>query len=171
MGNFDKILLANTLVDIVIQNQLESLERDHMQILMLCCCDSTEFCNTHQNENWMKVFQKMKDYVLVSICDPELCESGLLILHNFLTMDTLKFQVYEESREILLKSLELLFQGESEHCKQKFKEYMIAKVVNRTEDTDNALKKFFKNVLQRFSDEHPHEFQTSNISDILPRLN
>ena len=37
----------------------------------------------------------MKDYLLVSICDPDLCEQGLLILHNFLTADTLKFQVYE----------------------------------------------------------------------------
>lgn len=48
---------------------------------------------------------------------------------------------------------------------------MIVRVVNRTEDTDNALKKFFKSLLQRFSEEHPQLYTQSSISDILPRLN
>jgi len=30
LSNFDKIILANTLIDLVYQNQLESLEREHM---------------------------------------------------------------------------------------------------------------------------------------------
>ena len=67
--------------------------------------------------------------------------------------------------------MELLYQGESDLCKQKFKEYLIAKVVNRTEDSDNSLKKFYKALLQRFSEEHAHEYQTSNISDIIAKLN
>lgn len=46
-----------------------------------------------------------------------------------------------------MKSLELLYQGESDHCRQRFKEYLIAKVLNRTEDADNALKKFYKALL------------------------
>ncbi len=57
----------------------------------------------------MKVFQKMKDYLLVSICDPELCEQGLLVLHNFLTADSIKYQVYDDCRDIYCKSLELLY--------------------------------------------------------------
>jgi hypothetical protein len=46
LGNFDKILLANTLVDIVVQNNYESLEKDHMDILLICCGDPTEFMST-----------------------------------------------------------------------------------------------------------------------------
>lgn len=91
MANFDKILLANTLIDIVIQNNFESFEKEHMDILYLCCGDSSEFTNTIYNESWFKVFQKMKEYLLVSICDYELCEYSLRILHNFLTADSLKF--------------------------------------------------------------------------------
>ncbi len=91
MGNFDKIILANTLIDIVIQNKYEFLEREHMQILIVCCGDNSEFGNSHYNESWLRVFQKMKDYILVSICDPDICENGLAILHNFLTVDTFKF--------------------------------------------------------------------------------
>jgi len=72
LNNFDKILLANTLIDIVIQTQLESLEKEHMQILMVSLGE-TDFATPMQLENWFKVFVKLKDYLLVSICDPELC--------------------------------------------------------------------------------------------------
>ena len=95
----------------------------------------------------------MKDYLLVSICDPDLCEQGLAILHNFLTADSIKFQVYEDSREIYSKSLELLYQGESSLCKDKFLEYMNTRVLNRvgsgdaTPSGDNSLRKFYKGLL------------------------
>lgn len=74
-------------------------------------------------------------------------------------------------KDSYLKSLEILYKSDSDQCKQWFKEYLITKVVNRTEDSDNALKKFYKALLQRFSEEHAHEYQTSNISDIIPMLN
>ena len=47
---------------------------------------------------------------------------------------------------------------------------MIDKVVNRTEDTDNALKKFFKGILVKMSQEHSETYLSSNITDILERL-
>lgn len=115
----------------------------------------------------------MKDYLLVSICDQELCSQGLAILHNFLTADALKFQVYEESRDIFLKSLELLYQGDSNHCKTKFKEYIMTKVLGRnigdaaTASIDNSLKKFFKGIIQKFSEEQSVLYQQSNITDVL----
>ena len=40
----------------------------------------------------------------------------------------------------------------------------------RTEDTDHALKKFFKNMLQRFHDQHNELFLGSNIQDIMKKL-
>jgi len=114
---------------------------------MLCCGgkDAEQTLNQTVNaDNWFKVFSKFKDFLLVSICDEELVSDALVILHNFLTSPALKFQVYEECKESLLKSVELLYDGHSEVCKQHFKDYLEQKVVNRTEDTDNALKKFFK---------------------------
>ena len=143
-----------------------------MQILLVCCGDSTEFAHSHQAESWFKVFQKAKDYLLVSICDPELCEQGLAILHNFLTADSLKYQVYEDSKEIFQKSLELLYQGESDHCKARFRDYLLQRVLHKagsgesTPTGDNSLRKFFKALLQKFSEDAL--FASSNIADILP---
>lgn len=170
LGNFDKILLANALIDVVIHAQYESLESDHMQLLTVCCGNAREFVHSHQAESWLKVFQKLKDYLLVSICDPELCEQGLHILHNFLTADAVKFQVFEDCRDIFLKSLELLYQGDSAHCKQKFREYLTGRVLAKGESADNSLKKFFKALLQKFSEEQQALFASSNVSDALALL-
>lgn len=116
------------------------------------------------------MFSKFKDFLLVSICDEELIDDALVILHNFLTSSSLKFQVYEESKDSLQKSIELLYDGYSDVCKEKFRTYLIDKVVNRTEDTDNALKKFFKGIIVKMSQEHSETYLSSNITDILERL-
>jgi hypothetical protein len=173
LNNFDKILLSNALIDVVISRGYEMLETDHMQVLYVCCADPTEFQSSHQAESWFKVFQKMKDYLLVSICDPELCDQGLFILHNFLTADTLKFQIYDDCRDIYSKSLELLYHGESDICKQKFKDYILSRVVKQVgsgEGTpssgDNTLRKFYKGLLQKFSEDQPTLYASSNLTSL-----
>jgi hypothetical protein len=170
LNNFDRVLLSNALIDLVISSQFESLEADHMQVLSVCCSDPQEFQDSHLAESWFKVFQKAKDYLLVSLCDPDLCEQGLVILHNFLTADSLRYQVYEDAREIFSKSLELLFSGESEICKQKFKEYVNARVVRSPQSGDNSLKKFFKALLLRFKDEQGSLFEQNKLGEVLFEL-
>jgi len=102
-----------------------------MQIFMLCCGKNVDktLNNTTNTDNWFKIFSKLKDFLLVSICDEELACDALFILHNFLTSPALKFLVYEESKDSLMKSVELLYDGESDICKQYFKEYLDTKVV------------------------------------------
>jgi len=125
-----------------------------MQIFMLCIGNNAQGLNQSQNaDSWFKVFQKIKDFILIAICDEELVNDTLVILHQFLTSPALKFQVYdyEDCRDQLQRSIELLYDGNSEYCKERFREYLEEKVVQRTEDTDNALKKFFKNIIYKMS--------------------
>jgi len=147
LTNFDLILLANSLIDTIINNEYESLEREHMQVFNICCGNKHELESAAVMESWLKVFSKLKNYLLVSICDPEICGDSLNILHNFLTADSLKYHIYAEIKDVFVKSLELLYRGEAEPCKELFREYILNQVVPRTQDTDNALKKFFKSIL------------------------
>jgi hypothetical protein len=48
---------------------------------------------------------------------------------------------------------------------------MVEKVQKRTEDTDNALKKFFKGICMKMKEQHPSTWQASNIFDIIDKLN
>ena len=170
--NFDPLLMANAMIDLIITHGYDSLLKEHMQIFMLCCGKNTDqtLNQTLYADNWFKIFSKFKDFLLVSICDDELVGDALLILHNFLTSPALKFLVYEECKDSLLKSVELLYDGNSDACKECFKEYLDTKVVLRTEDTDNALKKFFKNILQKFSEDHSEAYLSSNITHVKDQL-
>mmetsp|Transcript_19021 Transcript_19021/g.32490 ORF Transcript_19021/g.32490 Transcript_19021/m.32490 type:complete len:166 (-) Transcript_19021:8-505(-) len=164
--------MAASLIDLIVHQGYDSLLREHMQIFMICCGKDPEktLNNSQLSELWLKFFNKFKDFLLVSICDDDLVQDALVILHNFLTSPSMKFQVYEECKDSLLKSIELLYDGTSELCKDHFRSYLLDKVVNRTEDTDNALKKFFKVIIQRLSEEHSEQYLSSNITDILEKL-
>jgi len=120
--------MANAVIDIVINNELDMLEPTHMELLLFSLSDP-DFGPASQVDQWFKLFQKLKDYLLVSICHPELCPDALVILHNYFTVDVLRHLVYDEAREVYLKSLELLFQGQSDECKETFKTYLNDKVV------------------------------------------
>lgn len=91
---------------------------------ILTIATDVEFSSPLIMENWLKVFNKLKDYLFVAIWDPELVDQTLIILNRFFTADQLKFQIYEDSREFFLKTLEMLCQFNQEACKQKFKAYV-----------------------------------------------
>ena len=59
LDNFDTILLANSLIEVIIAQELESLEREHMQIFMVCCGGpKAKQCmeNAGTVDSWLKVF-------------------------------------------------------------------------------------------------------------------
>jgi len=91
--NFDLYQMANSLIDIITGMGFDSLLKEHMQIFMLTCGkDPENTINDGVNtEAWLKFFSKFKDFLIVSICDEELVEDALVILHNFLTSTNLKF--------------------------------------------------------------------------------
>jgi hypothetical protein len=115
--------MCNSVIDYVISNGYESLEQEHLQLISVCAGPNAEL-NGLMGEAWMRVYSKLKDYLLVSICDQELCVDSMGVLHNFLTHEQLKYQVQEETRDLMIKSIELLCNGDSDFCKDKFKEYL-----------------------------------------------
>ena len=80
--------------------------------------------------------------------------------------------MYEDCRDIYVKSLELLYSGQSAHCKAKYRDYLLGKVLGKaggdhTPTSDNSLKKFYKGLLQKFNEDQSAVFASSNITDIL----
>ena len=63
---------------------------------------------------------------MVSICDGDICADSIVVLHNFMTADQIKYQVYNETKDLLVKSLELLYKDEgTEGCKDNFRNYLL----------------------------------------------
>jgi hypothetical protein len=53
--DIDPILLCNSLIDYVIANEFDSLEKDHMQLISLCAGANVEL-NPIMAETWLKVY-------------------------------------------------------------------------------------------------------------------
>lgn len=120
LQDIDPVLMCNSVIDFIISNGYESLEQEHMQLINVCAGPSAQL-NSMMSDSWLKVYSKLKDYLLVSICDQELCQDAIGVLHNFLTHDQMKYQVQDETRDLMVKSIELLSNGESDFCKDHFK--------------------------------------------------
>ena len=147
LANIDPILLCNGVIDYVLSNGFESLEADHMQLFTLCAGPHADLGGLN-SESWLRVYQKLKDYLLVSVCDQDLCIEAIGILHNFLTNDQLRFAVQDETRDTMAKSIALLLDSDSEFCKEKFKDYLEETVIGQAAgETDSGLRKWFKAVL------------------------
>ena len=66
----------------------------------------------------------------------------------------------------MVKSIELLYNGDSEECKERFKNYLEQVAAS----DDSALRKFFKGVLQKMVEDHSATFSSSNIVEIKDKL-
>lgn len=60
--------MCNSVIDYVISNGFESLESEHLQLISVCAGPNAEL-NGLMSEAWLRVYSKLKDYLLVSICD------------------------------------------------------------------------------------------------------
>jgi hypothetical protein len=68
LSDIDPVMMCNSLIDYVIANNYESLEREHMQLITVCAGPQAQL-NPTMTDAWLKVYHKLKDYLLVSICD------------------------------------------------------------------------------------------------------
>lgn len=157
LSDVDPVMMCNSLIDYVIANNYESLEKEHMQLITVCAGSQAQL-DPNMTDAWIKVYQKLKDYLLVSICDQDLVVEALDVLNNFLTDDYLKYQIQDDTRDLMIKSIELLYSGDSEESKVQFKNYL-ERVI---QGDDSGLRKFFKTVLGRVAEEHSAAFASSN---------
>ena len=56
LSNFDPILLDNALIDVIISQERESLSKEHMQVLNVCCLNPQNIDQVNLHESWFKVF-------------------------------------------------------------------------------------------------------------------
>lgn len=153
----DKLIMLRSLADFIIENELESLEAIHIDMISLF---TEQEMDSKQHEVWFRIFSKLKEYLFVAICDQDLYSTALKILLKFFSTEQLKFQIYEESQKIFPKTLQVLYSGEAEVCKETFKKF-VEDIYEANEDP--ALNNFLKSVVLEFKEHYANEFQQSNL--------
>jgi hypothetical protein len=160
----DRLQMIKALSEYIIESELESLEAIHIDLIAYFCDVEID---SKQHETWFKVFSKLKEYIFVAICDQDLYDQALKILLKFFTTEQLKFNIFEESQKIFPKTLQVLYDGEAEACKETFKKFA-EDLYNDNEDP--ALTNFLKTVILEFKEHYPEVFQTSNLVEIASKM-
>mgnify|MGYP001153057001 CR=1 FL=1 len=97
---------------------------------------------------------------------------GGLPNHQTTPINTTNMSKKRHTKEAQIKAIREHESGRSqaEICKELMRKYLLEEVVPRTQDTDNALKKFYKAVLIKMQEAHSAEFAASNLVDIVDKL-
>ena len=160
----DKLSMLKALSDLIIDNELENLQSIHIELIAFF---TDQEMDSKQHETWFKVFSKLKEYLFVAICDTDLYELALKILLRFFSTEQLKFQIFEDSQKIFPKTLQVLYDGEAEICKETFKKF-VEDIIENNEDP--ALTNFLKSVVMEFKEHYPEVFQNSNLLELAGKL-
>lgn len=75
--NWNSVGIAQSLEKYVQENNLESLEKVHIEILQGCLVNPLLVEDSHK---WLNIYESLKNHIFLSFCDNELCSYGSDIL-------------------------------------------------------------------------------------------
>jgi len=127
---WDQTKIIQSLEKIILVNDMENLEWPHLEVFKAACRLDTalskdEHLKDHASE-WIRIFKSLKNYIFISLCDRDFSDTAIEILETF----TWKFrevrdQCLDESLEIMIKTLQLLYQPDIEgECKDNIQRYL-----------------------------------------------
>mmetsp|Transcript_17471 Transcript_17471/g.20580 ORF Transcript_17471/g.20580 Transcript_17471/m.20580 type:complete len:876 (-) Transcript_17471:271-2898(-) len=100
--------LVKALKDDVKTKQLSNFEVEHISIFAACvqaqCIDNV---STPLHQEWLSIYNDMKSWVLVALCDPDASSLAAMIVELFATKSVGRDMVVKD--ELLLPSLKLCF--------------------------------------------------------------
>lgn len=161
---WNPVYIATSLEAHIKNNELENLDWAHIEIFEACLQqDFDENAQDSYYEKWISIFNSLKSYFFISLCDPDFCRTSIEILKKIYIDKTMQTQFIKESRDIFVKTLRLLYQPDVEQqCKDMVKEFL---EFLHSEDSP-ALKKLVYDVIKYFAEKNTDKFQSSNLIDL-----
>jgi hypothetical protein len=157
---WDPTIVANALALHVKRNALENLEEQHVEVLKACLMQEPS-----DLQKWYGVFDILKEYVFVGLCDPEICTSAAFILRRFLTASALQERTIKVSRETLQKTLQLLLSGEPQESTVEVCFELLRSLYWDYEQ--QVLKDFVHEAVQSFMNKYPELARQFEVETIL----
>lgn len=156
--------IAESLNQYVKDNEMESFEKEHIDILRACLVKDLE---EQDKTRWLEIYDHLKEYIFLSFCDKRLCQLASEILKKLFQFEAIQDQVLDMSRKIFLNALRLLYKADSEpECRQN--------LLNFFEDPDLSeevkFRNYFYNIIKEFSEMHLKMFLESNLVDFMNNI-
>jgi hypothetical protein len=141
--------------------QLEHFESEHMEALAATMPE----CGEPLANDWLDIFQKVKNYLFVALVDPELHSSAADIIRRFwmTPSEHVSGGAVEDSKKTLLQTLRILYSGLDRSTVPE--EEMLA-FLSEMKQAGGALAKALESVVDQFREQHNSEFQRSRLESL-----
>lgn len=129
-----------------------NLEESHIQVLDACL-------HVNCDEEWVEVFETLKDHLFVGLCDAAICSESATVLLKLIRSPELTKMALKASADTLLKTLKLLHDSEvDEECQTNCYSFLKALF---WESEAQKIKEFVYKVLKNFSESFLEIFENS----------
>lgn len=148
-----------SLANYIQQRNFETLDPADIEVLQACLLAAPN------DEAWVGIFEILKNYFFVGLCDPNICQGCIAILKKFMTAETILTSILEKSKEILTKSLYLLLtDNKSSVCRENVYEF-IKYLYWSTNSVE--LQDFIYAGLKKFAEKYYEVFDSSYLVEIM----
>ena len=163
---WDSLFIAKELEKYIKLHNLEALEWDHINIFEACLVK--EF-KEEEIDKWITIFQELKSYFFIAMCDSDLSLLSIEILKKFFMNEKMQSRIMEICKEVIVKTLSLLYQPDcDQECKDNCREFI--EFLHDNNSSNQNLKNFVYNVIKKFADQSKNLFLKSNLMQLSNRI-
>lgn len=162
-SSWDAFAVASELQRLIVEPPLEHLEVEHVQTLAACvnsqCASSTD--SPLLTQQWTELFDSLRDYVFVALCDPDCVVHAVSLLEHFAFQSQLRDAVLREGQ--FLGILKLLH---SEGVSDADCQVHVVSLLRNLHDRGHPYDATVVDVLDQFAKSNPSEFAGSPLSQL-----
>lgn len=99
---WNSVGIAESIERFVQAQDLMNLDREHVEILAGCLVQQPQ---PEDRDTWFRIYENLKSYIFVGLCDRDLCNICGEILKKFLTFEAVQDSIMEVFVSILCPKL------------------------------------------------------------------
>ncbi len=163
---WQSLYVASELESFIRSNDLKFLEQVHIQVFESCLVQ--EFA-PHEIEEWLTIFQNLKRYFFIALCDRELCFASIQILKKFFCHAKMQAFVLENTKEVFVKTLTLLYNPDrDQECRERNKDFL--EFLHDFDENNVALRDFVYTIIKSFASVSRKAYEESNLILLMNRI-
>lgn len=154
--------IARTLAMQMEATQLVKVDEEHLEVLS---ASLPFFFEDEEADEWLHVFDKVKQHLFTSLVDPQLHLLSGQIIKKFWACgaETLALKSRESSRQCFIEALGRLYTEPAEHVEEASILVFLRELRNFNEDVQAEV----DNLLDAFMEEYPDEYKASQLETLL----
>jgi hypothetical protein len=155
--------VAKTLTMQLEASPLDHFELEHMEVLLASLPESFE---EEEADEWLDIFEKVKQYIFVALVDPDLHLHSTQIIRKFWVcpIEKIGSRSIENSKKTVLQALRLLY---SSVARTRVDEAAVLQFLRDLRNRGGNVQLEVTSVLESFRETHPAEYEASQLSTVL----